>query len=78
MGPHRLSLGDGQVIHAWDKVRVDGYLDIEALEAASGWTKPSYTGWVPAVEILRGMTVSDNLTENGGNHGKETAKGVGL
>jgi hypothetical protein len=52
-----LSLGDGQVIHAWDKVRVDDYLDVEALEAAPGWTKPSYIGWAPASEILRGMTV---------------------
>ncbi len=53
-----LSLGDGQVIHAWDKVRVDGYRAIESLNAAPGWTKPSYIGWAPAEEILRGMSVS--------------------
>ena len=61
-----LSLGDGQVVHAWDKVRVDGYRDIESLDAAPGWTKPSYLGWAPAEDILQGMTVSDNLTANGG------------
>lgn len=52
-----ISLGDGTVIHAWDQVRIDGYLDIQALEAAPGWTKPEYVGWAPLETILRGMTV---------------------
>jgi len=54
-----LALGDGQVVHAWDKVRLDDYLGIEALEPAAGWTKPRYIGWAPVSEILRGMTIRD-------------------
>lgn len=33
-----LSLGDGKVIHAWDVVRVDDYLDVEKLTPAPHWT----------------------------------------
>jgi len=57
---------DGDSRNWGDKVRVDGYLDTESLDAAPGWTKPSYLGWAPAEDILQGMTVSDNLTANGG------------
>ncbi|MBN1877615.1 MAG: hypothetical protein JXA33_25555 [Anaerolineae bacterium] len=54
-----LSAEDGQVIHAWDKVRIDNYLDIETLAPAAGWTKPHYIGWAPVSKILRGMTVRE-------------------
>jgi hypothetical protein len=49
-----LSTGDGKVIHAWDEVRLDGYLDIEKLPGPPGWTKPEYIGWVPVERLLQG------------------------
>jgi len=53
-----LSLGDGQVIHAWNRVRIDHYLGIEELTPGPGFEKPQYIGWTPAVTILRGMTAT--------------------
>jgi len=50
-----LSLGDGRVIHAWDKVRVDTVRGVEELEAAEGWTKPSYLGWAPVSKVFEGF-----------------------
>lgn len=47
-----ISLGGGQVIHAWDRVRIDGYLEIERLTALSG-DKPGYLGWVPLERVLK-------------------------
>lgn len=49
-----LSLGDGNVIHAWDKVRIDSYLAVETLPGAPGWTAPQYSGWTPVARILQG------------------------
>lgn len=49
-----LSLGDGDVIHAWNKIRIDNYLEIEDLTPAQGWTKPKYIGWVPVERIFKG------------------------
>ena len=49
-----LCLGDGQVIHAWDKVRIDGYLDMQNLEPAPTWTAPRYIGWAPIERIFIG------------------------
>ena len=46
-----IGLGDGTVIHAWDRVRVDGYLDIEHMTARSG-DHPRYIGWVPVERVL--------------------------
>ncbi|MBR0137848.1 MAG: hypothetical protein IJM15_05510, partial [Erysipelotrichaceae bacterium] len=46
-----ISLGDGFVIHAWDKVRIDNYLDIEKLTAITG-DHPKYLGWVPLERVL--------------------------
>lgn len=43
--------GDGQVIHAWDKVRTDPYTDIEKLTALSGY-HPRCIGWVPLTRVL--------------------------
>lgn len=42
-----LSLGEGDVIHAWDRVRIDHYLEIEKLPVGDGWSQPVYLGWVP-------------------------------
>jgi cell wall-associated NlpC family hydrolase len=58
-----LSLGDGSVIHAWDKVRIDDTLAVEALTPAEGWTQPRYIGWAPLSEILKGMKTRRWATE---------------
>lgn len=50
-----LSLGDGQVIHAWDVVRIDTVQGVEALEPPPGWTRPTYTGWAPSEVFLLGV-----------------------
>lgn len=46
-----ISLGDGQLIHAWDVVRIDDYLEIERLTALTG-DHPKYIGWVPLSRVL--------------------------
>ena len=46
-----IALDDGSVIHAWDKVRIDHYLDVEALTALTG-DHPKYIGWVPVTRVL--------------------------
>ena len=43
--------GEGKVIHAWDKVRIDDYLDIEKMTAVTG-DHPKYIGWVPVTRVL--------------------------
>ncbi len=47
-----ISLGNGRVIHAWDMVRIDGYLEIEAMTALSG-DQPKSIGWVPVERVLK-------------------------
>lgn len=47
-----LGLGGGRVIHAWDRVRIDDYRQIEELRALSG-DRPRYIGWVPVERVLR-------------------------
>ena len=46
-----ISLGEGLVIHAWDRVRIDDYREIEKLRAFSG-DYPKYIGWVPVGRVL--------------------------
>ena len=46
-----IALGDGRVIHAWDKVRIDDYRAIEKLTALTG-DHPKHIGWVPVVRVL--------------------------
>lgn len=46
-----ISYGDGRVIHAWDRVRIDDYLAIEKLTALTG-DHPGYLGWVPLERVL--------------------------
>ena len=46
-----ISLGDGKIIHAWDVVRMDDYLQVERLVSAAG-EHPSYIGWVPLKRVL--------------------------
>lgn len=46
-----IALDDGKLIHAWDKVRIDDYLDIEKMTALTG-DHPKYLGWVPVERVL--------------------------
>ena len=46
-----IGLGDGRVIHAWDRVRIDDYQAIEKLTALTG-DHPKYLGWVPLKRVL--------------------------
>ncbi|NSW91879.1 MAG: methyltransferase domain-containing protein [Firmicutes bacterium] len=50
-----LCIGEGNIIHAWDRVRIDNYLDMQNLQAAAGWTNPKYIGWTPVKRILSGF-----------------------
>ena len=50
-----LHIGEGKVIHAWDKVRVDDYLDVQNLTPSLGWTKPQFIGWTPIERIFVGF-----------------------
>jgi cell wall-associated NlpC family hydrolase len=54
-----LCLGEGQVIHAWDRVRIDPYLEIENLGAPPGWDRPRWTGWTPVERVFRGARPKD-------------------
>ncbi|MFC4307319.1 NlpC/P60 family protein [Cohnella boryungensis] len=54
-----LCIGNGEVIHAWDRVRINPYLEVEELTPAPGWTKPQYIGWSPVERILEGYRVKD-------------------
>lgn len=56
-----ISLGDGRVIHAWDTVRIDDFLDLQKLEPAAGWTNPEYAGWAPLSAVLVGMHLQQAL-----------------
>lgn len=49
-----LSLGEGKVVHAWDRVRSDHFLEVEKLAGAPGWTSPRCIGWVPVDRIMKG------------------------
>lgn len=46
-----ICMGDGKIIHAWDEVRIDDYMEIEKLTALSG-DHPTYLGWVPLERVL--------------------------
>ena len=46
-----VSLGDGEVIHAWDIVRIDDYRAIENLTSLTG-NHPKYLGWVALERVL--------------------------
>jgi hypothetical protein len=49
-----LACKNGEIIHAWDKVRIDRYPDMEKLIPAAGWTQPRLIGWVPVERVLVG------------------------
>ncbi len=52
LGHCGISLEDGKVIHAWNEVRIDRYLDIENMSSING-DKPKYIGWLPIDRILK-------------------------
>ena len=54
-----LALGDGQVVHAWDVVRVDDALAIPQLPPAPGWDAAQLIGWTAPEEVLRGHVPRD-------------------
>jgi hypothetical protein len=49
-----LSVGNGAVVHAWDRVRVDDHRAIEALTPAPGWEQLRWVGWAPLTRALEG------------------------
>jgi hypothetical protein len=55
-----LCISEGQVIHAWDKVRIDAYREVQNLTPPPGWTKPHYLGWVPIERIFVGYRERSN------------------
>ncbi|CAG0930474.1 hypothetical protein TFLX_01772 [Thermoflexales bacterium] len=49
-----LCIGEGKVIHAWDKVRIEPYLDVQTLTPPPGWSQPQLIGWAPIERIFVG------------------------
>ncbi|MGW8846716.1 NlpC/P60 family protein [Streptomyces xiamenensis] len=49
-----IALGDGRVIHAWDRVRIDPAEHLEDLTPPPGWDLLRGAGWAPAERFLRG------------------------
>ncbi|MDT0347058.1 NlpC/P60 family protein [Streptomyces litchfieldiae] len=54
-----LCVGDGQVVHAWNQVRIDHYLGIENLAGPPGWDALRWLGWAPIERIFRGSRPKD-------------------
>mgnify|MGYP001810192247 FL=1 len=50
-----LCLGNNQIIHTWNRIRIDNYLEVESLQNAPGWSNPEYIGWVSPEVFLKGM-----------------------
>ncbi|MDI9498815.1 MAG: hypothetical protein QM270_10090 [Bacillota bacterium] len=46
-----ICLGDGNVIHSWDCIRVDHFRQIESMRTLVG-DYPRYRGWVPISRVL--------------------------
>ena len=49
-----LHISEGKVVHAWNTVRIDDYLDVQNLPPAPGWTQPQFIGWAPIERIFVG------------------------
>lgn len=49
-----LSLGDGSVIHAWDRVRIDDHIALASIAPAPGWEALRPAGWTPLRRALEG------------------------
>ena len=46
-----ISLGGGEIIHAWDVIRIDDFMQVEQLVSVIG-EQPKYIGWVPLKRVL--------------------------
>lgn len=49
-----LYIGDGNVIHSWDRIRIDNYRAVEKLTTPAGFGQPSYIGWAPVERVMKG------------------------
>ena len=49
-----LCIGNSEVIHAWNVVRIDHYLAVQTLSTATGWSAPEYLGWTFPERFLAG------------------------
>jgi NlpC/P60 family len=58
-----LGLGGGEVIHAWDKVRIDNYRSLALLTPAAGWEPLHFLGWVPLARALEGSQTREWSTD---------------
>ena len=58
-----LGLGGGEVIHAWDKVRIDDYRQLASLTPAPGWEPLGFVGWVPMTRALEGSQKREWTTD---------------
>ncbi len=47
-----IAIENNEVIHAWDKVRIDPLGAMEELIPPPGWTKLIYLGWSPVERIF--------------------------
>lgn len=52
LGHVGLSLWDGNIIHAWDEVRIDNYMAVENLKPDEEWSNAKYIRWIPMDSIL--------------------------
>jgi cell wall-associated NlpC family hydrolase len=58
-----LGLGGGDVIHAWDEVRIDNYRSLALLPPAAGWEPLHFLGWVPLARALEGSQAREWSTD---------------
>ncbi len=49
-----LCIGEGKVVHAWDKARIDDYHTVQNLTPPPGWSQPQFIGWTPIERIFVG------------------------
>ena len=50
-----LHIGNGSIIHAWNRIRMDDYLEIQSILSAPGWTKLKYIGYASVNRIFEGF-----------------------
>jgi cell wall-associated NlpC family hydrolase len=58
-----LCVGDGRVVHAWDRVRIDHHLEIPGLSSPPGWDAPARAGWAPVERVFQGARAKDWTAE---------------
>jgi NlpC/P60 family len=50
-----LCIDNNKVIHTWDTIRIDDYLEVQFLQNGPGWVQPKYLGWTPPEIFLKGF-----------------------